>query len=122
RNTHFILYFNSGLLPDTLSPCQCISSKMDDLDSPYAGAHRHPHGPNDARPTALQVIEDENLTQAFPELVILITGCSSGIGVETARALASTGATLYLTARDLSKARTALGPELVSNPKVHILE
>jgi NAD(P)-dependent dehydrogenase (short-subunit alcohol dehydrogenase family) len=39
----------------------------------------------------------------------LITGCSSGIGIETARALKTTGARLFLTARDLSKGREALG-------------
>ncbi|KIX03131.1 uncharacterized protein Z518_06681 [Rhinocladiella mackenziei CBS 650.93] len=94
---------------------------MDDPENPYAAAARHPKGPHDARPTALQIIRDENLTGALSDLVILITGCSSGIGVETARALASTGATLYLTARNLTKAREALGPELVCNPKVHLL-
>jgi len=94
---------------------------MDDPDSPYADAHRRPRGPNDPRPAALQIIKDENLTHALSDLVILITGYSSGLGVETARALASTGATLYLTARDFGKARTALGSELVSNPKVHLL-
>ena len=40
--------------------------------------------------------------------VIVITGTSSGIGIETARALSATGATLYLTARNLDKAKTAL--------------
>ena len=39
---------------------------------------------------------------------IVITGTSSGIGIETARALAATGAHLFLTARDVSKARSAL--------------
>jgi len=37
--------------------------------------------------------------------VAVITGVSSSIGVETVRALAATGATLYLTARDLAKAK-----------------
>ncbi|KAJ6072830.1 hypothetical protein N7467_010915 [Penicillium canescens] len=40
--------------------------------------------------------------------VAVITGVSSGIGIETVRALATTGATLYLTARNLAKAQTAL--------------
>jgi NAD(P)-dependent dehydrogenase (short-subunit alcohol dehydrogenase family) len=39
---------------------------------------------------------------------MLITGCSSGIGIETARALSSTGSTLFLAARNLSKAAAAL--------------
>ncbi|KAJ4258971.1 hypothetical protein NW762_008059 [Fusarium torreyae] len=40
--------------------------------------------------------------------VFVITGTSSGIGIETVRAIAATGATLYLTARDLDKAKSAL--------------
>ncbi|MDP3659696.1 SDR family NAD(P)-dependent oxidoreductase [Phenylobacterium sp.] len=39
---------------------------------------------------------------------ILITGASAGLGVETARALASRGADLVCAARDLDKARRAL--------------
>lgn len=35
---------------------------------------------------------------------VLITGCTSGLGVETARALHSTGATVFITARDGAKA------------------
>jgi NAD(P)-dependent dehydrogenase (short-subunit alcohol dehydrogenase family) len=52
--------------------------------------------------------------------VILITGCSSGIGLETTKALSKTGATLYLTARNLEKAKNALG-ELANSPNVHLL-
>ncbi|KAB8068485.1 hypothetical protein BDV29DRAFT_184469 [Aspergillus leporis] len=39
---------------------------------------------------------------------MVITGTSSGIGIETTRALATTGATLFLTARDVAKAQSAL--------------
>ncbi|KAJ6098851.1 hypothetical protein N7467_000386 [Penicillium canescens] len=39
--------------------------------------------------------------------------CSGGIGVETAQALASTGAKLFLTARDLKKAKEALSDILL---------
>jgi NAD(P)-dependent dehydrogenase (short-subunit alcohol dehydrogenase family) len=74
----------------------------------YAAAHTPPHGPGDTRPTALQIIKDEGLEGKFPDKTILITGCSSGIGIETARALAATGATLFLTARDIPKATGAL--------------
>ncbi|ETI25552.1 hypothetical protein G647_02325 [Cladophialophora carrionii CBS 160.54] len=95
---------------------------MDEPRNPYAAAHRHPKGPGDARPTALQVVQDNERVAALPDLVILITGCSSGLGIETARALVATGATLYLTARSLSKAREALGADLLSNPKVHLLQ
>ncbi|KAH8802435.1 putative short-chain dehydrogenase/reductase, partial [Xylogone sp. PMI_703] len=76
--------------------------------SRYAAAHVDPQGPGDARPTALQVIRDEGLEGKLVGKVIVITGASSGIGIETARALSATGATLYLTARDLKKAETTL--------------
>ncbi|KAL2785550.1 short-chain dehydrogenase [Aspergillus keveii] len=64
----------------------------------------------------------EDLTNKLPDTKILITGASSGIGVETAKALFTTGATLYLTARNLEKARTALGSEIAQSPRVHLLE
>lgn len=91
------------------------------MTSKYAAAHESPNGPGDARPTAEQIIQDENLEGKLSDKVILITGCSSGIGVETARALFTTGAQLYLTVRDLSKAEEAL-PDLVTSDRVHLLE
>lgn len=39
---------------------------------------------------------------------VLITGASGGLGAETARALASKGATVVITARDIEKARSAV--------------
>ncbi|RYP51315.1 hypothetical protein DL768_003319 [Monosporascus sp. mg162] len=76
--------------------------------SRYAEAHISPQGPGDARPTALQIVKDEGLEGKLEDKVIVITGTSSGIGIETARALAETGARLFLTARNLTKAKTAL--------------
>ena len=38
-----------------------------------------------------------------------MTGCSSGIGIETARAIAATGARCFLGARNLKKAEEACG-------------
>lgn len=76
--------------------------------SRYAAAHKNPHGPGDARPTAMQIVKDEGMESKLHSKVIVITGTSSGLGIETARALAATGATLYLTARDLEKAKGAL--------------
>lgn len=61
-----------------------------------------------ALPTALQVIHKEALEDKLVGKVIVITGATSGIGLETARALSITGATLVLTARDLKKAEVAL--------------
>ncbi|ORY13413.1 hypothetical protein BCR34DRAFT_481070 [Clohesyomyces aquaticus] len=60
-------------------------------------------GPGDARPTALQIIADEHLTGKLSDKVFLITGVSSGIGIETLRALHSTGAHVIGTVRNLTK-------------------
>ena len=76
--------------------------------SRYAAAHTNTAGPGDARPTALDIIKNDHLEKALTDKVILITGCSSGIGIETARALAATGATLYCTVRDIPKGKSAL--------------
>ena len=76
--------------------------------SRYAEAHLNPSGPGDARPTALQIVKDEALEGKLAGKVIIITGTSSGLGIETARALSVTGARLLLTARDLNKAKIAL--------------
>ncbi|KAL6228747.1 hypothetical protein BDW75DRAFT_250731 [Aspergillus navahoensis] len=87
----------------------------------YADVHRNPQGPGDARPTALQVVRDEGLQGRLMDRSILVTGASAGIGVETAKALYTTGATLFLTARNLEKAKQALG-DLAQSPRVHLLE
>ncbi|KAJ6030965.1 uncharacterized protein N7446_007608 [Penicillium canescens] len=78
------------------------------MPSKYAEAHKSTNGPGDARPTALQIVEDEGLIGKLAGKVFLISGCSSGLGVETAKALATTGATLYLTARNIPAAEAAL--------------
>ncbi|KAH7180119.1 hypothetical protein BKA60DRAFT_644602 [Fusarium oxysporum] len=95
--------------------------------SRYATSHVSTQGPGDARPTALQVVEDEGLIGKLAGKVVLVTGANSGIGVETARAIHATGATLYLTARDSDKAQQAVdnvknGPGLKSNAPIHAIE
>ncbi|KAJ6186429.1 hypothetical protein N7519_007730 [Penicillium mononematosum] len=87
----------------------------------YEAVHQNLNGPGDARPTALQIIEDEGLNEKWTGRSALITGCSSGIGIETAKALYQTGATIYATARDLNKARSALG-SILDSDRVHLLE
>ena len=47
----------------------------------YIDVHREPHGACDSRPTALSIIKDEELEGKLRGKVMLITGCSSGIGV-----------------------------------------
>ncbi|OCL09456.1 short-chain dehydrogenase/reductase-like protein [Glonium stellatum] len=75
---------------------------------PYARQHEYPQGPGDARPTALQVVEDEGLVGKLSDKVMIITGCSAGIGVETARALHATGAKIFLTVRDKEKGEAVI--------------
>ncbi|RFU29348.1 hypothetical protein B7463_g6991, partial [Scytalidium lignicola] len=87
--------------------------------SSYAAAHADPQGPGDARPTALQIIQAQNLEGKLKGKVIVITGTSSGIGIETARALSKTGATLFLTARNLTKARHTLS-DILDTPGADI--
>lgn len=69
----------------------------------YARDHENPNGPHDARPTALKVVRDEGLDGKLAGKVFLITGCTSGIGVEIARAIHATGADVYITGRQEEK-------------------
>ncbi|CAM1507170.1 Fc.00g068110.m01.CDS01 [Cosmosporella sp. VM-42] len=76
--------------------------------SQYLAAHANPKGAGDARPTALQIIQNESLEGKLVGKVIVVTGATSGIGLETARVLSATGAVLFLTAREINRAETAL--------------
>ncbi|KAM0490434.1 hypothetical protein ACHAP8_011593 [Fusarium lateritium] len=84
--------------------------------SRYTASHANPQGPGDARPTALQIIEDEGLIGKLTGKVALVTGVNSGIGVETARALYAAGATLYA----VDKVKN--GPGLKSDAPVYGIE
>ncbi|KAF2727665.1 NAD(P)-binding protein [Polyplosphaeria fusca] len=74
----------------------------------YVDVHRNTKGPGDARPTAMQIVKDNALEGKLSGKVVIITGCSAGIGVETARAMKATGAHVFVTARDLGKAQKVL--------------
>jgi hypothetical protein len=78
------------------------------------------NGPGDARPTALQVVNDEGLVGNMSDKVAIVTGVSSGMGPATVKALAATGATVFATARNLDKAKEALG-SVLDNDRVHLL-
>ncbi|KAH7137744.1 WW domain-containing oxidoreductase [Dactylonectria macrodidyma] len=93
----------------------------------YSTAYASPKGPGDARPTALQVVEDEGLVGKLTDKVALVTGANSGIGLETARALHATGATVFITARDAAKAQKAMdeilkGTGVKSGAPIHAIE
>ncbi|KAH7064679.1 hypothetical protein B0J12DRAFT_693104 [Macrophomina phaseolina] len=89
--------------------------------SRYAAAFESPNGPGDARPTALDIIRNEGLFGQLHDKVMLVTGCSSGLGIETARALSATGARVYCTARDLQKGREALA-DILEPGRVELMD
>ena len=93
------------------------------LTGRYAARNRWEvlNGPSDSRVTGKQIIIDEKLTNAWSDKVIFITGVSAGIGVETVRALATTGATIYGTARNIAKAEEAIGSPTISTGRIHLL-
>ena len=91
------------------------------MASRYAAAHQNPQGPGDSRPTALEIVKDEGLQGKLVDKVALITGCSSGIGIETARALNATGAKLFLGVRDVAKGQTALS-DILEPGRVELLK
>lgn len=66
------------------------------MSSRYSERHANPAGPGDSRPTAADVVKDEGMTGKLVGKVFLITGCSAGIGIETARALLATGLFEYV--------------------------
>lgn len=93
------------------------------LQNRYTEAHKPENlrGPGDSRPTALQIVQDEDCVGKLAGKVALITGVSSGLGAETLKALAATGATVFGTARNLDKAQAALG-DYASAPNVRLLK
>ncbi|MGB3715274.1 MAG: oxidoreductase [Candidatus Promineifilaceae bacterium] len=58
----------------------------------------------------------ENITD-MTERIVIVTGANSGIGYETARALAGAGAEVVLACRNLEKGREALAQLRTENPR-----
>lgn len=85
------------------------------LPNRYAEAHASPKGPGDARPTARQIIEDEDLVNGLIGKTILITGGNEGAGLQTARALHLTGARVIFTARSQEKGKGAINDIIKTN-------
>ncbi|CAG9950599.1 unnamed protein product [Clonostachys rosea f. rosea IK726] len=94
--------------------------------SKYLALHADPSGPGDARPTALQIVRDEGLGGALTDKAVLITGANQGLGLETARAMHATGATVYLGVRDTKKGQKAIDDILSSSESsaggLHLIE
>jgi NAD(P)-dependent dehydrogenase (short-subunit alcohol dehydrogenase family) len=65
---------------------------------------------------ALQIVKDEGLTSKLADKVVVITGVSSGIGIETARAMHATGAILFVTARNEAKTQPVIKEIFESDP------
>lgn len=75
---------------------------------PYLERFRDPNGPGDQRPTAVEVINDLNAVGSLEGKVVLITGGTGGLGLETAKALRLTGAKIFITAHDEEKGKAAV--------------
>lgn len=94
--------------------------------SRYTAAHSNPQGPGDARPTALQIIQDEDLVGKLTGKSIFVTGANQGVGLETARAFHATGASIFLGVRDLAKGQQAIEDIKASDPEnkapLHLIE
>ncbi|CAD0096047.1 unnamed protein product [Aureobasidium mustum] len=85
-------------------------------NSPYQPyAKRYVDGPASGS-TAAEIVKDLGLEGKLQDKVILITGASAGLGHETARALHTTDAKLYLIGRDLAEGQAVADGLVASNP------
>lgn len=75
---------------------------------PYLSRFQDPQGPGDQRPTADEIIKDLKAEGSLDGKVVLITGGTGGLGLETARSLRVTGAKIFITARSEKKGRAAV--------------
>ncbi|KAM0723254.1 hypothetical protein Q7P37_001455 [Cladosporium fusiforme] len=89
--------------------------------SPYESAHQNASGPGDDRPTALQIIHDQGLVGQLGHLNIAITGGSTGLGKQTAKALHATGARIFILVPPGEQSETAakeISQENKQDPKL----
>lgn len=92
------------------------SPNLPDVNNRYAAAYADPKGEGDARPAALDIIDDEGLVGKLSDKVALVTGGTSGIGLEIVRALAKTGMTVFYTTRDVAKGQNVKQQLLGEDP------
>ncbi|KAK5064404.1 hypothetical protein LTR84_000237 [Exophiala bonariae] len=94
--------------------------------SQYASRYVSNNGPGDQRPTAMEIVQDENLIGKPSDKVFFLTGISSGIGIETVRVLHATTATVYGSVCNLRKGRKAVDEVIAASPstkaKVELVE
>jgi NAD(P)-dependent dehydrogenase (short-subunit alcohol dehydrogenase family) len=109
-----------GELPRSITSTTTHSQPI--MDNRYAAAHESRNGPGDARPTAEQVIKDQGLTGKLDGRVILITGGTAGLGIESARVLQKNGAKVYITARTLEKGQKVASELNKANPNSPAIE
>lgn len=88
-------------------------------------------GPGDDRPTAHQIMLDENRLSSQGDTslagkVAIVTGCTSGIGPEIAKALLESGMEIWVAGRGgksrLHVALSEVGVECDANPQLHFLD
>ncbi|KEQ91092.1 hypothetical protein AUEXF2481DRAFT_44488 [Aureobasidium subglaciale EXF-2481] len=88
----------------------------------YVAIHAKPNGPGDARTTAEQVLADEELAGKWQDRTVLITGATSGLGMEIARVLHKTGAKIFITSRQQAKGDEVAQAISSENPAFHPVE
>lgn len=100
------------------------SPSLPQITNRYADSHADPKGAGDARPTALQIVQDEGLVGKLTDKVALVTGGTNGLGLEAVRALANTGMTVFFTSRDVAKGEKVKAQLLSEdgNAKLEVVE
>lgn len=73
-------------------------------------------GPGDSRPTAMDIIRDEDLVNKLTDKTALVTGGNAAVGLETARALHAAGMTVFIASRSVEKGEAAIKDMQTSNP------
>jgi NAD(P)-dependent dehydrogenase (short-subunit alcohol dehydrogenase family) len=96
----------------------------------YASVFADPQGEGDARPTAFQIVKDNDVVGKLNDKVVFLTGGSNGIGIDEVKNLARTGAQVFFTSRDLTKGKkvqesllSELKSEgLVKEPRIEVVQ
>jgi NAD(P)-dependent dehydrogenase (short-subunit alcohol dehydrogenase family) len=93
----------------------------------YAAIHATtPSGRGDGRPTAEQVLRDQDFDSAYGhDKIYLITGGTAGLGAESARVLHKTGARIFITGRDVAKGQRiaeSIGSANPANPPIEVIQ